>query len=97
MKLCYLGYSVLVITVLVLQLDLWGGDVGLPAIWDMDQRIQQQTAELESIEASNQSLAQDIAALNAKGTAIEARARLDLGMIRPGETFYYLHDLPKAK
>ncbi len=97
MKLRYFGCGALVITVLILQMDLWSGNNGLPAVWNLDQRIQQQSAELALMEAANLSLSQDIGALNAKGTAIEARARLDLGMIRPGETFYYLHDLPETQ
>ena len=47
-----------------------------------------QQAENARLEQRNQALAADVAELKSGEAAVEDRARAELGMIKPGETFY---------
>ncbi len=85
-----LRWTVLVLVVLVvaLQLRLWTGTAGMPGVQRLEDRIERQRAENEALRQRNDALAADVADLKSGQEAIEDRARQELGMTRPGETFY---------
>ena len=80
--------------VVSLQFDIWAGNVSLPVLWDMAKKIEAQEIDNVKLENISAHLSQDIASLKSRGNAIEAHARMDLGMIRPGEIFYYADEAP---
>src|SRR6185437_9230333 len=53
-----------------------------------------QTDENARLQQRNQALAADVTDLKHGDQAIEARARTELGLIKPGETFYQVDNQP---
>ena len=77
----------LVLLLAWLQYRLWVGEGSLAEIHALKADIARQTEELGRLRARNQSLAAEVANLKAGNEALEERARMDLGMIKPGEVF----------
>jgi cell division protein FtsB len=75
-----------------LQYRLWFGEGGTRAVEELDARVVQQRRQNEGLEQRNAALAAEVADLKSGEAAIEERARNELGMIRPGETFYRVVD-----
>lgn len=75
-----------------LQYRLWFGVGGTRAVEKLDARVEQQRRQNEGLEQRNAALAAEVADLKSGEAAIEERARNELGMIRPGETFYRVVD-----
>lgn len=74
---------------LIVQFDLWTGHIGLPVVWQMDDQLRQVEVSNQQLIDKNARLVQDIYAFKVGHEAIETRARMDLGMIKLGETFFY--------
>jgi cell division protein FtsB len=83
----YLAASLLVLLVM-LQYRLWLGDGGMREVARLRAEIEQQQAENESLRERNRTLAAEVQDLKKGTTAIEERARTDLGMVGQRETFY---------
>lgn len=75
-----------------LQYRLWFGNGGTRAVEVLDARVSQQRRQNEGLEQRNAALAAEVADLKSGEAAIEERARNELGMIKPGETFYRVVD-----
>lgn len=75
-----------------LQYRLWFGVGGTRAVEELDARVEQQRRQNQGLEQRNAALAAEVADLKSGEAAIEERARNELGMIRPGETFYRVVD-----
>lgn len=71
-----------------LQYRLWLGDAGLPAAHGLQLRVEAQREENRGLAQRNAVLAAEVDNLKSGEAAVEERARTELGMIRPGETFY---------
>lgn len=83
-----LAALVLLILLVVLQVHLWTGRGGMRDVWRLQQRIEEQKAENAQLKARNEMLAAEVEDLKHGEEAIEERARSELGLVRPGETFY---------
>jgi cell division protein FtsB len=70
-----------------LQYRLWVGEGSLAEVHALKADIARQTQELAQLRARNQALAAEVANLKSGNEALEERARMDLGMIKPGEVF----------
>ena len=79
-----------------LQLKLRYGQGGRQDVADLRVRVQQQQAENRKLDTRNTQLAADVRDLQSGGEAIEERARLELGMIKPGEVFYQVIEEPSS-
>lgn len=75
-----------------LQYRLWFGEAGTRAVEELDARVGQQRRQNEGLGQRNAALAAEVADLKSGEAAIEERARNELGMIKPGETFYRVVD-----
>jgi len=73
---------------LALQYQLWVGDGSQAEVWALTNAIDSQSRENAALRERNQALAAEVNDLKTAEEAIEERARLELGMIREGETFY---------
>lgn len=80
------------IVLILLQFGLWAGEGSLPYVWDLQTQIEAQEQANEVLLSRNQQLTGEILALKEGKSAIEERARLDLGMIKEGETFYFIYE-----
>ncbi|HET7266877.1 MAG TPA: cell division protein FtsB [Oleiagrimonas sp.] len=78
----------LIILLIALQAKLWLGDGGTRGIHKLRASVATQKAENAKLKRRNQALAADVKDLKHGDKAVEARARNNLGLIKPGETFY---------
>lgn len=86
---------VLIMFLLGLQYRLWIGDGGIAEIWILKSKSIEQQQSNESLRLRNQQLKAEVTDLKKGLAAIEERARMNLGMIKKGETFYRLIEAPK--
>ncbi|MFC3551100.1 cell division protein FtsB [Lysobacter cavernae] len=70
------------------QYRLWVGEGGSRSVARLEQQVQQQTRENTGLQQRNDALAAEVEDLKSGEAAVEERARSELGMIKPGETFY---------
>lgn len=77
-----------------LQYRLWFGEGNLPSVWALQEEIAKQQTVNDQLEARNQALKAEVKDLKQGLSAMEERARSELGMIRRGETFFLLPDQP---
>lgn len=80
--------GVLALLLLIMQYSLWIGDHGETAVIQLRKAVAQQQHENEGLRQRNSSLAAEVEDLKSGEGAVEERARNELGMIKPGETFY---------
>lgn len=90
---------VLLLVVLLgwLQYRLWFGDGGQREVAALQQDVARQEAENARLRQRNDALAAEVQDLKSGEAAVEERARSELGMIRPGETFYRVVDPAPAE
>ena len=89
--------GILLLLLVALQYRLWFGDVGEFAKAQLTAEHEQRARRLASLEARNDRLRDEVVRLKADDAALEGVARLDLGMIKPGETFYFVPDSALAR
>ena len=71
-----------------LQLRLWFGEGGRQSVADLQHKVDAQARENQGLKQRNDALAAEVEDLKSGEAAVEDRARSELGMIKPGETFY---------
>ena len=71
-----------------LQLKLWTGTGAMPEVERLRERTRAQKAENEQLAKRNAALEADVQDLKQGREAVEERARAELGMTKPTETFY---------
>ena len=71
-----------------LQAKLWFGAGGLPDAQRLQLSVKEQRAENARLQQRNDALSAEVEDLKSGETAVEERARSELGMVKPGETFY---------
>lgn len=82
-------FVVLVALLLLLNAQLWlSEDRGLPHVKQLQAEVAQQQEENARLAERNDSLKAEVKSLRDGLEAIEERARVELGMIRKGETFF---------
>jgi cell division protein FtsB len=80
--------AVLAVTLVLLQGRLWFSDRGLREVSGLQASVEtQRAANLEQTERNRQ-LSAEVANLKTGLTALEERARSELGMVAASETFY---------
>ena len=89
-------FLLLGIILLFLQSKLWLGAAGWPQATKLEEKVQTQASANTSLEQRNDALAAEVEDLKSGEAAAEERARNELGMVKPGETFYRVVD-PHAK
>lgn len=80
--------GVLALLFFVLQFRLWVSDDGFGEAARLAALIEQQTDENSRLDQRNQRLEAEVVDLRSSEGAVEERARADLGLIGPDETFY---------
>ena len=71
-----------------LQAKLWMGGGGLPDARALRHDVESQRAENKRLQQRNDALSAEVEDLKSGEAAVEERARSELGMVKPGETFY---------
>ena len=78
----------LVLLLALVSHRLWISDDGLPEVWRLQQAVDEQAAENDTLRTRNRELEAEVVDLKQGLAAIEERARSELGMTRPNESFY---------
>ncbi len=78
----------LISVVLMLQYRIWLSADGVREVTRLSDAVGRQKSENEELTGRNQQLVAEVADLKAGMSAIEERARSELGMIGRNETFY---------
>ena len=83
---------VLAVMLVLLQVRLWVSDDGFSAVDRMQTQVADQREENAALAERNQQLSAEVLDLKKGFSALEERARSDLGLVAPNETFYILGD-----
>jgi cell division protein FtsB len=75
-----------------LQYRLWYGQGGAGEVRALSQQVHKQARDNGGLRQRNAEVAAEVEDLKSGEAAVEERARSELGMIRPGETFYRVVD-----
>ena len=78
----------LVALLALLQYRFWLGSGGQHEVAALRGQVQRQHAENQRLQERNAALAAEVEDLKSGEAAVEERARSELGMVKPGETFY---------
>ncbi len=87
----------LIALALVLQWKLWVGEDGMREVHALRASVTRLQAQNDQLKRRNQALEADVKDLKHNGQAVESRARSELGLIKPGETFYQVVDPATAR
>ena len=82
--------AILLGLLIVLQYPLWLGSGGLASLWKLKSEIAAQKAENASLRQHNRALEAEVLDLKQGLASAEERARLELGMVKKGESFYQI-------
>ena len=85
---------VLILILIGLQLKLWSGNGSMHEVDSLRVAVKKQTDENAKLLQRNQAVGADVLDLKQGDQAVEARARTELGLIKPGETFYQVVEQP---
>ena len=88
---------VLVALIAAIQYPLWMGKGSWLRVWEFSTRVDQQKERNIQLAARNAGLDAEVRDLKQGTEAVEERARVELGMIKPGEVFYQVTDKSKVK
>ncbi len=92
-------YRVLLLSLLtllgLLQYRMWFGEANLIELASLRQAIELQSTHNDKLLLRNHQLEAEVKDLRQGLSAIEERARSELGMVKPDETFYQLIDTTK--
>ncbi|MCM8854486.1 MAG: cell division protein FtsB [Candidatus Thiodiazotropha sp.] len=80
--------AILIGLLLFLQYRLWVGEGSLAEVNNLKHEISQLQQEMIGLRERNRALQAEVEDLRTGQTAIEERARSELGMIKEGEIFY---------
>jgi cell division protein FtsB len=84
----------LLVVLALLQYRLWVSDEGMREVWHLSAAVESQRAENTMLAERNAQLKAEVLDLKQGLTALEERARHDLGMVAVNETFYQVVDTP---
>jgi cell division protein FtsB len=85
---------ILIALLALLQYRLWFGQGGASATASLQDKVERQGEENRGLQQRNEQLAAEVENLKSGESAAEERARSELGMIKPGETFYRVVEPP---
>jgi cell division protein FtsB len=80
--------ALLAALLLAIQWPLWLGHGGWLRVWELERQLGARQDLNAALRQRNQALLAEISNLHQGSEAIEERARADLHMMRPGETFF---------
>ena len=81
-------WSILILLLLVLQYRLWFGEPSLPDVLQVKEDIAEQKRINQELLERNRRLEAEVQDLKKGLSALEERARSEMGMIGEGETFF---------
>lgn len=86
----------LCLTLILLQARLWLSDEGMREVWRLQVQVHERTDENRDLAIRNAALEAEVLDLKQGLAAAEERARAELGMVAPNETFFQVTSPPDA-
>jgi cell division protein FtsB len=80
--------AILILILVLLQLKVWFGEGGVSDVRRLEQRVEEQAEENETLAQRNRELQAEVEDLRQGLGAVEERARSELGLIGENEEFY---------
>ncbi|MFM7462217.1 MAG: cell division protein FtsB [Burkholderiales bacterium] len=87
----------LIALIIAIQFPLWIGKGSWLRVWDVNQQLAEQKNKNTKLAQRNAGLDADVRDLKEGLVAVEERARVELGMIKPNETYYQILEKKKPK
>lgn len=87
---------ILIALLIGLQLKLWSASGGMREVQSLRVAVKKQSDENAKLQQRNRAVGADVLDLKHGDQAIESRARTELGLIKPGETFYQVVEPARA-
>jgi cell division protein FtsB len=85
--------ALFVFALVAMQLELWLGDDRRPRLKSLTLAVAEQTATNQALAETNADLRAEIVNLRQGSEAAEERARSELGLIGPKETYYQIAEV----
>ncbi|MES2400345.1 MAG: septum formation initiator family protein [Pseudomonadota bacterium] len=79
--------AVLIALLALFHAQLWTGRGSIPAVRNMQQRLDEQNAKNAKAQVANEQLAAEVRDLKEGLEMVEEKARSELGMVKPNEIF----------
>jgi cell division protein FtsB len=86
----------LIVLIIAIQYPLWLGKGSWLRVWEVNQELAQQKEKNATLVARNAALDADVRDLKEGIAAVEERARVELGMVKPNEQFYQVIEKNKG-
>lgn len=86
--------AILILIILGLQYRLWFGEGSLEQVAELEREIEKQKVENAALLERNRLLLSRIEELKQGTEGLEEKARQDMGMVKEGETFYFITETP---
>jgi cell division protein FtsB len=88
---------ILITLLIAIQYPLWIGKGSWLRVWDMSKQVDQQKEKNATFASRNAGLDAEVRDLKQGIDAVEERARVEFGMVKPDETFYQIIEKSKPK
>ena len=82
--------AVFVVLFIVLQYALWVGKQNVVDLYHLNRQVEDVRIQNNEFKNRNDRLHEDVIDIKSRTGAIESQARYDLGLIKPGETYYQI-------
>ena len=82
----------LIFLFVLLQYEFWLAPGGVMSAWKLKDRIAAEQQLDNQLRQRNEAVSADITDLKSGNNAVEEQARMELGMVKKGETFYQIVD-----
>ena len=82
--------AVFVVIVILLQYALWAGKQNVIDLYRLNRQVDGVRNKNQESQIRNDQLHEDVIDIKSQLGAIESQARFDLGLIKPGETYYQI-------
>ena len=82
--------GVLLLLFVLLQYAIWAGKNSVLALFILDSTLNELTEQNKKLRMRNDRLHAEVIDIKSRLSAIEAHARSELGLIKPGETFFQI-------
>ena len=84
--------GILVLLFVLLQYAIWAGKNSVLDVFALNATLKELTEENKKLRKRNDRLHAEVIDIKSRLSAIEAHARSELGLIKPGETFFQIID-----
>ena len=82
--------AIFIVILIFLQYTLWAGKQNVIDLYRLNRQVDGVRHENHEFESRNDQLHEDVIDIKNRLGAIESQARFDLGLIKPGETYYQI-------